>query len=491
LNRINLQLDPDDILPAYRHLSEKNTNTIEFLYGGRDSGKSYTIAQLLVMECVNTGYFRCALIREQFNTIKDSQWQQIKDVCERWDIAGEFTFNKTPLEIVFNRNGNKFICRGCEEPQQLKSITGCNLAWIEEGVKEREAFTIILTTLRSNDSPVRVFYTFNPECEGNYENFWLYEDWFADWWHPGCLGHSGKRTFNVWKAGVKKEVSINFRVTHTTYHDNPYVTDERIALHEHNKGYYYTVYTLGMWGYKITGGEFWTQFRADKHTADIELLRMEDDERNRFLPIHVSLDNNLNPYVTIAIWQVDMEEQTLRQYDELPCRSPDNSAGKAARKLIAWMRSINYKNVIFLYGDSTANAATTNDYNNRSFFDKFIEELEDERYHVVNNVGSSNPRVQMSGEFINEVMENGPAAAGWSIIINKKCAVSIEDYTMAKKDKDGSILKKRVTNKETGQTYEQYGHFSDAMRYFICTVLQDEYEQYADRGRGRRGVTYV
>ena len=67
--------------------------------------------------------------------------------------------------------------------------------------------------------------------------------------------------------------------------------------------------------------------------------------------------------------------------------------------------------------------------------------------------------------------------------------VSIEDYTMAKKDKDGTILKHRITNKQTGQSYEQYGHFSDTMRYFCCTVLKEEYEGYAESGG--KGVRYL
>lgn len=393
-------------------------------------------------------------------------------------MTHKFTFTKSPIEIVCKENGNKFIARGCEEPQQLKSITACNRAWIEEGLKTRDSFTIILTTLRSNESPVRIFYTFNPECEGNYQNFWLYNDWFADWWHAGKLSYKGVRTFKVRINGMEKNVGIRYRITHTTYQQNPHVPPERIAFHEHNKGYYYTVYTQGMWGYKVTGGEFWTQFRHNRHTADIDWLQS---------PLHVVLDNNLNPYVSVAMWQIDADAHQLRQYDELPCYSPDNSAGKAARRLIAWMRRIDHQDVVYLYGDSTANAGNTIDDNNASFFEKFTAVLEDEGYHVVNRVGRSNPRVQLSGEFINEVLENG--WDGWNIVINKQCHVSIEDYTMAKKDKDGSILKKRITNKETGQSYEQYGHYSDTMRYFICTVLQDEYETYATRGR--RGVRYA
>ena len=465
-----IEIEDDVILPVYRDLlHEPDEYSIEFLYGGRDSAKSYTTAQLLIIECLSLDYFRCALIRDVFGSIKDSQWQLIKDIVEAWGLLHKFTFTKAPLEIICD-NGNKFISRGCDEPQNLKSITACNRAWIEEGITESAAFTVVLTTLRSTESKVRIFYTFNPECKGNYQNFWLYQDWFAG--HDNDCSFIDERKFKVMSAGREKEVSIKYRVTHSTYHDNPYVSDERIAFHENNKGYYYTVYTLGRWGYKITGGEFWTQLKAESHVTHLPFIKS---------PIYVSLDNNVNPYVSVQVWQVDNGNKCLNQFAEIICKSPDNSSKKAAIRLIQWLKRHDYSDVIYVGGDASANNHTTVDENNASFFDKFIEVLQDEGYHVVSNVGRSNPRVQLSGEFINEIFEVG--YDGWSIKIDESCQSSIEDYTMAKKDKDGTILKKRITDKETGQSYEQYGHLSDCMRYLVCTVLKDEFQEYSDRGR--------
>lgn len=473
---MEVTIDASVILPAYQHLlNDPGPYVLEFLYGGRDSGKSYTVAELLVIECLELSYFRCALIREQSGDIKDSQWQLIKDIVEDWGLSSLFTFLKAPLEIICF-NGNKFICRGCNEPQNLKSITACNRAWIEEGLKDLASFTVILTTLRSNDSAVKVYYTFNPECEGNYQNFWLYQDWFSS--NSYDLSFTSVRTFDVEVKGVKKQVKLNYRVTHSTYHDNPFVSDERIAFHENNKGYYYTVYTLGRWGYKITGGEFWTQFKSDKHTKDIEWINS---------PLCVALDSNVTPYVTQALWQIDTVNKELRQFDEIPCPSPNSSAPKAARQFIKWMQRRDYRGKIYVYGDPAANARSVVDENNSSFFEKYIEVLEDEGYHVVNMVERSHPRVGLSGDFVNEIYENG--YDGWSIVINSCCQVSIEDYTMCKKDKDGGILKKRITDKETGQSYEQYGHYSDAKRYFVTSVLKDEFKTFADRGR--RKISYT
>lgn len=477
-----INIDKSVILPRYEHLIDEESSdiSIEFLYGGRDSSKSYTTAEILIIECISMSYFRCALIREQSGDIKDSQWQLIKDIVNDWCLEKYFDFRKAPLEIECNLNQNKFIARGCNEPQNLKSITACNRAWIEEGVLDRESMTIILGTIRSNKSKVKVFYTFNPECEGDYHKWWIYEDWFEGYWSVENLSFSAIKEFVI-KVPNKKDKIINlkYRVTHSTYHDNPHISDERIAFHENNRGYYYTVYTLGLFGYKITGDEFLPQFSAAKHTANFTW--------NSSSTLHVCVDSNTAPYVTISLWQVDEDMKLITQPFELPCRTPHNSATRAARKLSGFLNQLKYEDVIFLYGDATANNASTIDENNKSFFDKFIEELVSNGWHIENRISKSNPRVALSGDFMNDVLENN--YEGWNFLISKNCSESIEDYTMSKKNKEGGILKKLVTNKETKVQYQERGHLLDCWRYVSIALLSEEFQKYGNRKK--RGMVMV
>lgn len=473
-----INIDKSVILPRYHHLVDDNDRDfiIEFLYGGRDSSKSFTTAEILIIECLSMSYFRCALIREQSGDVKDSQWQLIKDIIEDWGLTDYFDFRKAPLEIECKLNGHKFIARGCNEPQNLKSITACNRAWIEEGVAERESMTIILGTIRSSKSKVKVYYTFNPECEGNYHNWWLYEDWFDGHWSPENLSFKASKKMTIKLAGGKtKDIELKYRVTHSTYHDNPYVSDERKALHEANKGYYYTVYTRGLFGYKITGGEYFPSFKADKHTEQFDTR--ED------LPFHIVVDSNTAPYVTVAGWQVDEIEQILSQDFELPCRSPHASAPRAARRLSNYLIGIGYNDKLFLYGDSTANNKGTVDENNKSFFDKFREELVSLGWILEDRIGKTNPRVGLSGDFINEIYDELPSAEGWRIRIKKTCTESIEDYTMVKKDMNGGIVKKLIKNKETGVSYQERGHFTDTKRYFVCRILSETFINFGNKSK--------
>lgn len=475
-------IDESIIIPRYQHLINQKDNdyTVEFLYGGRDSGKSYSIAQILLIECMYVNKFRCALIREQSGDVKDSQWQLLKDIAEKWGVDHLFEFRKAPLEIECKMNGNKFIARGCNEPQNLKSITACNRAWIEEGVKERESMIVILGTIRSSESKVKVYYSFNPECEGDYHKWWLYEDWFEKHWNTNNTSFSAVKTMEILINGGKRIIKFPYRVTHSVYQDNPFCDDQRIAIHESNKGYYYTVYTKGLFGYKITGGEYLPSFKSDKHTGSYPILKE--------LEYHISIDSNTAPYVSIIGCNILEDEKIIRQKWELPCRSPHTSATRAARKLHNYLVGLGYEGAIWLYGDATANNKSTVDVDNKSFFEKFVEELKSLGWIIVNLIGRSNPRVRLAGEFLNEILDELPSADGWRIEIDKQCSESIEDYTMCKLDMNGGIVKKIVSEKETGVKYQERGHLTDTLKYLVCKVLSGVFEGFGAKSKGYTGV---
>jgi hypothetical protein len=83
----------------------------------------------------------------------------------------------------------------------------------------------------------------------------------------------------------------------------------------------------------------------------------------------------------------------------------------------------------------------------------------------------------MSAAFINEIYEN--EHNGYRISISDTCGVSIDDYLTTKEAQDGTMLKTKIKDKLTGQSYEPVGHFSDTKRYFITTVLKDEFKKFS------------
>jgi hypothetical protein len=166
---------------------------------------------------------------------------------------------------------------------------------------------------------------------------------------------------------------------------------------------------------------------------------------------------------------------------EIPCKEPNNNAPKSAGELVKWLNKIDYKDVVYIYGDPSSSKRSTIDPNNSSFYDKFIEVLRVAGYKVVNRVARSAPEVALSAAFINEIYENN--LHGYSITIADSCKVSIDDYVTVKEDKDGTMLKLKVKDKTTEQTYEPNGHYSDAKRYFLTTILQNEFNLYKSRSK--------
>lgn len=462
-------------LPCYRHLvTGTEFFDIDFLYGGRDSGKSRHIAMQLVVSCLQESYFRCLLVRKVLNTVRDSQFSLIKSVIEEWGLQHLFTINGSRMEILCKMNGNAFYCRGLDDVGRIKSFNNPSHCWIEEGNQiSNDDFVVILTSLRAAQR-VKTWFSFNPECDVNYTEFWLYQEYFS---HTTNLSFTWTKTVDVPDG---EPVDFKIRATHSTYKDNPYCKPQRKALYESykaskNNAYWYQTYTLGLWGYRRTGDTFWKCFEEDKHSKEVQVRRST---------IHLVADNNVNPYIAISAWQVFPEKRIIRQIHEFPCSTPNNTAKKAAMKVCRWIRALGYTDPIYLYGDPSANAKSTVDDNGASFFDKMKATIQEESYTVVDRVGKSAPEVALSGSFINEIYETN--YAGWTIEIGNHCRKSIEDYTMAKEDKDGKILKKRETDKETKVSFERYGHFSDCKRYFITTILSAEFHQYKSRSK-RRG----
>lgn len=246
---IEVEFDNKVYLHKYRPLA-KSTADINFLYGGRDSGKSHFIAQRLIRKCLDAPYFRCLLIKKTFNSIKESQWQTIKDIVDQWGMHELFNFTVSPLAISCI-NGNKFIARGCDDPQSIKSVKDPSDAWYEEGNQlTMDDFITVTTTLRTNRAKIQQWFSFNPECDGDYEDFWLYKTFFKD---KGIGEHE-------WKLSIgNEEVTYRYTITHSTYHDNKYCRPERKVFLEQLKEidpYYYDVYTLGLWGKRQNGSPF-------------------------------------------------------------------------------------------------------------------------------------------------------------------------------------------------------------------------------------------
>lgn len=476
----NISISKDKFLPCYQHLlnDEDGIFDLDFIYGSRDSGKSREVAMQLIVDCLRLPVFRCILIRKVLNTIRDSQYSLIQSIVEEWGLQSLFKFNSSRLEITCI-NGNAFFGRGLDDVQRIKSFNNPSVVWIEECAQiTREDFIVILTSMRNNNINVKTWATFNPECDVTYTEFWLWIDYFS---HTEDLSFKTVKRIQI---DEDEFAELRIRATHTTWRDNPFCTPQRKALYESyktskNNAYWYRVYSRGLWGIRRPGGEFYKCFDEDIHTVDLLSIPAIKD---RQWTLHFSVDNNVAPYIAIQIIAIDLKGKAILQLGEIPCSHPNNTATKAAQQVVKYLEKRDYNDKVFIMGDPSANAKSTTDDEGRSFFDKFIGVIKSAGYDYVNRVGRSAPSVSQSGSFVNEILESN--YLGWKIFIDKSCVKSTEDFLMTIEAADGSILKKRITDKVTGQSYEKYGHYSDLLRYSCVTLLKDEYTQFLQRRRG-------
>lgn len=454
-----------------------------FIYGGSSAAKTYSITQALTKEAAEAKA-KSMILRKFGVDIEDSVYADFKDVGEKLKFNQVQTCIK---RIIRYLNGaiNRF--RGLDESEKLKGLKGFKYLFYNEfSLFDFADFKQGKKRLRGMKGQ-KIIADWNPVIQTHWIKTEVLdkEEWIDLPITQEMLGAPTKYCIlDRDNSFVRINATGNTLLIKVTYLDNYWVVghpsgkggyyDEHvIADFEYDKKHYpndYRIYGLGEWGLIRTGSEFWKSFNEAYHVKPLSYSQGN---------IHVSFDNNVQPYVTCSIWQVDNTAKKIKQIHEIDARSPNNNASRAAGLFCDYLDKIGFKDLIFLNGDPSANSSSTTDDDGRSFFDKVKATITERKYKYADRVNRSAPGVAISAAFINHIYESG--YEGWSIEIGQTCRVSIDDYCMTKENKDGGVLKKRVNDKATGTSYEMYGHFSDAKRYFITTLLSDEFERYRSR----------
>ena len=138
-------------------------------YGGRGSGKSWTVAQLLVIKAYQSET-RILCAREMQRSISDSVMQLLADTIERMGLSSFFQVQSNTIK---GDNGSRFIFEGLKSNvTKIKSMEGIDIVWVEEA--EAVSFTsweTLIPTIRKPNSEIWV--TFNPrdELDDTYDRF--------------------------------------------------------------------------------------------------------------------------------------------------------------------------------------------------------------------------------------------------------------------------------------------------------------------------------
>jgi len=130
------------------------------IHGGRGSGKSYAVADALILESLYSKHLvLCG--REFQNSIKDSVHSLLQQRIDALNLTKYFEITRDEINCTYS--GSRFIFKGLRHNiDSIKSMAGITRLWIEEAdTLSAESWRIIEPTIREPNS--EIWCTFNPK----------------------------------------------------------------------------------------------------------------------------------------------------------------------------------------------------------------------------------------------------------------------------------------------------------------------------------------
>ena len=126
------------------------------MYGGRGSGKSWTVARKLLLRGVENP-IRVLCTRELQKSIKQSVHKLLKDQIETMQLQNFYTVTDSSIKGI---NGTEFMFMGIKmNSHEIKSTEGITICWIEEAENLTEnSWDIIDPTIRAEGSEIWATY---------------------------------------------------------------------------------------------------------------------------------------------------------------------------------------------------------------------------------------------------------------------------------------------------------------------------------------------
>jgi phage terminase large subunit len=484
----DIDFNPDLFNNVYWHLLNAFNNSLIryiWLFGGSSASKTFSVVQLQIVKMLEGENENALVLRKYAVDIKDSIFADFENIIADWGLKDYFIIQQNFIKCKITGSYVRF--RGLDDSEKIKGITGFKRVLEEVSQFDEIDLKQIRKRLRGKVGQ-QIICIFNPISEDH----WIKKNVFD-------LENLTEVESDI--SGIWVNEKGNLIVMKTNYLDNFYIVGkwgvdedgqlvqiggfldqhviddfEHDKIHDNN---YYQIYGLGNWGKLRVGGEFWKDFNANIHITSTGW--------NEELPLHITWDENVNPYLTCLVWQilavVDENgkftgKKRAVQIDEICLPDPRNRISHVSAEFVKRYPQQRVKG-LFVYGDRTSIKEDTKLEKGENFFTKIIQNLQ--LYSPTLRMQSVNPSIVQSGGFINEIYSGN--IPGISIEINAKCNKSIYDYQYALEDSDGTLKKTKKTNPTTKVQYEEFGHPSDAKRYLITVAFASEYQDYLRGGK--------
>lgn len=474
---LKFDFNPKIFNNIYWHLKAAFENPlIRFIwcFGGSSAAKTYSTVQLIVINMLENRNDNTMVLRKYAVDIKDSIYSDFTGIIRGWGLDDHFIIQQN--YIMCKLTGSYVRFRGLDDSEKIKGLANFKRVVLEEISQFEEADLKQIRKRLRGKAGQQIIGIFNPVSEEH-------------WIKTKVFDLEDLQEIDTNIAGMWLNAKGNLVVLKTNYLDNKYIVGdwavnpageliqvggfvdqhtiddfEKDKLDDYE---YYRIYGLGDWGKIRTGGEFWKKFKYADHVNKIDW--------DKDLPLWLSWDENVNPYLTCTIWQI--RGKHIQQIDEICLEDPRNRVKDVCAEIIK-RYPVHQVAGMKVGGDRTSIKEDVKLEKGENFFTKILEYLKD--YKPVLNIQSKNPSVVQSGGFINEIYE-GASKSGITIGIHERCKKSIFDYQYALEDSDGTIKKTKKKNKVTGVTYEEFGHCSDVKRYIVTRAFEADYNAYCGK----------
>ena len=233
-----------------------------FLVGGYGSSKSYHVAMKILIK-LGEEKRKCLVVREVYDTIRDSCFSLFQDVAENLGIYDKLQFKSSPMQIKFP-NGSTIIFKGMDKPAKLKSINDISIIWLEECSEVKyEGYKELLGRLRHMTRSNHIICSTNPIGKEN----WTYKHFFKD---------DENNLITLDDNDLYENRIVKLKDTyyhHSTCEDNFYLPKDYIEELNKMKQYdadLYRVARLGMYG--VNGVKVLPQFEIMDHDEVINKI---------------------------------------------------------------------------------------------------------------------------------------------------------------------------------------------------------------------------
>ncbi|WP_338764111.1 hypothetical protein WAF17_21075 [Bernardetia sp. ABR2-2B] len=485
-------------------------NRVNLYFAGQGAGKSHILGVLSLFLATNFPNVFGLIAANTYSQLNDSTLYRIREVWEELGIIeydevtgqGDYVVNRQPPKefntdnhnfkrynnIISFRWGAVIFTRSLDN---FKAIDGMEVGWtlLDETKDTKEAAVKEVVLGRNRQKGMYLTKTgkittkvtktpFNP----------LYivtsparEQWLVEWFKLEKFELEIKsKIFSETDFFYKKTTSSHFVVISSAYHNKKnlpanYIENQKNTLPSH-------LIDMLIYGdpFSKAGGEIYTGFDRQRNIKDFDYIPSR--------PLLLSWDFNVNPYVTCLIAQVYNFNgiQNLFIIDEVCSEPPKNTTEHAAEEVVS--RYSTHRESVWVFGDPSGNNDDTRrskKYEKRNDY-LIISSIVRELGGVKIKVGKSHPGVSTRVNFINIILElKHPTIR---VYIHPRCKKLIADLSYVKEDTDGTKLKKKVEDKNTGKRYEEYGHTSDALDYLICRLFYSDYSRYK-KGKNKRTRT--